>query len=90
MDTWESRHNVSVTQRRELKDLSTNVDVVVKPADKGGQIVLQDRANYLREAYRQLGDETFYVPLTEPMLTEAQTLVRKCIVRIAALGFINN
>ena len=83
----ESRHNVSVTQRRELKDLSTNVDVVVKPADKGGQIVLQDRANYLCKAYRQLRDETFYVPLTEPLLSETQTLVRKCIDRIATWRF---
>ena len=34
----ESRHNISAMQRRELRDLSSNEDVVVKPADKGGQI----------------------------------------------------
>ena len=84
----ESRHNISAMQRRELRDLSSNEDVVVKPADKGGQIIIQDRANYLREAHRQLGDETFYVPLTESMMTETQSLVRECIDRITTLGFL--
>lgn len=35
-------------------------NIIIKSADKGGQIVLQDRIDYLLEANRQLGDPKYY------------------------------
>ena len=56
--------------------LSNNKHIVIKPADKGGQIVLQDRHNYILEAERQLNDNTYYRPLTHSIQLETQQLVR--------------
>ena len=45
--------NINIRQQA-LKDLKSRQDIIIKPADKGGQIVLQDRTNYVLEATRQL------------------------------------
>lgn len=59
--------------------MTDNREVIIKPADKGGQIVLQDRCFYLQEAHRQLNGRTYYVPLSEPMQPSTHTLIRNCV-----------
>lgn len=39
-----------------LKQLKLNPNLVIKPEDKGGGIVLQDRTDYVTEARRLLSD----------------------------------
>ena len=43
-----------------IQDLKSNTSIIIKPADKGGEIVLLDKTSYLQEAYRQLNDSTYY------------------------------
>ncbi|KAI8781018.1 E3 ubiquitin-protein ligase XIAP X8 [Biomphalaria glabrata] len=45
-----------MTSRRKSKD------IVIKPADKGGSIVVWDRNLYIKEALNQLSDTNFYAP----------------------------
>ena len=71
--------NITIPQQQALKMLKSRDEIIIKPADKGGQIVLQDRANYVLEATRQLQDITYYRPLTQPMYLETQIMVRKLI-----------
>ena len=71
--------NINTQQQQALKDLKSRQEIIIKPADKGGQIVLQDRTNYVLEATRQLHDTTYYRPLTQPMYLETQTMVRTLI-----------
>uniref|UniRef100_A0A8C5FAU4 Uncharacterized protein n=1 Tax=Gadus morhua TaxID=8049 RepID=A0A8C5FAU4_GADMO len=71
--------NINIRQQQALKDLKSRQEIIIKPADKGGQIVLQDRTNYVLEATRQLHDTTYYRPLTQPMFLETQTMVRVLI-----------
>lgn len=58
------RDNLTKAERASLKSLSTRNDVIIKPADKGGAIVILSTEDYLREGYRQLSDSKFYEPLT--------------------------
>lgn len=46
------RQNITGDQRRTLALLIRSTDII-KPVDKGGQIVLQDRSDYLFKASRQ-------------------------------------
>jgi len=49
---------------RALRQLVENKDIHIMKADKGGAIVIQDVADYDREAMRQLSDPTTYKSLT--------------------------
>ena len=61
LDCSSSKHsNVTFKQQKALKSLLKRDDLVVKPADKGGAIVVLTRAAYVAEAERQLSDTTFY------------------------------
>ncbi|XP_064468622.1 uncharacterized protein LOC135381512 [Ornithodoros turicata] len=54
------RHNLSSEERKALSDLEKRKDIVIKPADKGGVIVVMDTDAYIREGAPQLEDTTFY------------------------------
>ena len=43
-----------------IHDLKSNTNIIIKPADKGGRIVLLDTTSYLQEAYRQLNNSNYY------------------------------
>lgn len=43
----EGKNNITSAQRKALTELSRNGEVIIEAADKGGQIVLQDKACYL-------------------------------------------
>ena len=44
-----------------MQNLRKRNDVVIKPADKGGAVVVWEKNAYIEEATRQLSDTTFYV-----------------------------
>ena len=60
--------NLSSSQRRALHDLKGNSDIVIKPADKGGSIVIIDKDNYMKETCTQLHDGRFYKKSTMTLL----------------------
>ena len=61
--------NIDRNEREALKSLSKNHNIVIKGADKGGAVVIQNRSDYIREGDRQLGDTAFY-KLVDSDLTE--------------------
>ena len=72
--------NITAHQQQALNKLKSRHEIIIKPADKGGQIVIQDRTNYILEATRQLNDPVYYRPLTQPMYLETQAMVRVLII----------
>lgn len=68
--------NITPEQQLALKSLSAKHEVVIKPANKGGQIVIQNRTHYIFEATRQLSNTSYYQPLIEPLYLEAQKMVK--------------
>lgn len=59
--------------------LKNSTDIIIKPADKGGQIVLQDCSDYLFEANRQLSYLNYYQPLQQSLQPETQNIIRTII-----------
>ena len=52
--------NLSQNELQALKQLRSNQNIVIKPADKGGAIVLMNKQDYLNEGLRQLNNPQFY------------------------------
>ena len=52
--------SLSSNQRIALHDLKSNNNIVIKPADKGGSIVIMNKDNYMKETCTQLHDGRFY------------------------------
>ncbi|CAJ0960433.1 unnamed protein product [Ranitomeya imitator] len=52
--------NLSSSEKQALSSLHTNKSIVIKPADKGGAIVVMNRTQYMGEINRQLSDTNTY------------------------------
>lgn len=52
--------NLTKDEKKAIKTLREDSNIVIKPADKGGAIVIQDKTCYVREACRQLQNGNFY------------------------------
>jgi hypothetical protein len=73
------KRNLTPGERKALDSLANDQNIVIRGADKGASIVVQDRADYLREGYKQLSDKKFYRELevdpTEEFRKEIQFVV---------------
>ena len=71
--------NLSNAERTALKTLADDTTIVIKPADKGGGIVLLPQMIYRNECLRLLGDTTNYTPIsadpTDRLLNQIKSLV---------------
>eukprot|EP00061_Rhincodon_typus_P016715 g45073.t1 len=65
--------NITQAQRNAIRALKINCNIVIKPADKGGAIVIQNRMDYCKEVYRQLNNQKHYRQLFAD-LTKEHTL----------------
>ncbi|XP_040294482.1 zinc finger protein 436-like [Bufo bufo] len=54
------KRNMKAEETKALKELSTNPCLTIKPADKGGAVVVMNTTDYVDEIYRQLNDENVY------------------------------
>ncbi|CAJ0965286.1 unnamed protein product, partial [Ranitomeya imitator] len=55
--------NVSVIEKDALRSLKENKRIVIKPAYKGGSIVVMDKSHYISIIQSQLNDRTTYQPI---------------------------
>ena len=73
-----TRKNLSKHELQSINELKTDSDLIVKPADKGGAIVIWSKDAYLAEAYRQLNNNNQHKKLTydptDEILTQTKTL----------------
>ena len=54
------RFNLTKDERSAKRTLSQNRDIVIKKADKGSAVVIQNGFDYIKEGLRQLTDRNFY------------------------------
>ncbi|XP_073508163.1 uncharacterized protein [Phyllobates terribilis] len=58
-------HNISMEERKDIQSLKANNNIIIKPTDKGGAVVIMNMSDYIQEAHRQLLDIKYYTPLQE-------------------------
>jgi hypothetical protein len=73
------RDNLTVDERFAIEQLRNNRDVVIKPADKGGMVVIMKRCDYIREGLRQLSDTSTYLPIPGPLQKRNVLALKKII-----------
>ena len=71
------RFNRTKHERKAIKSLKKNQDIVIKPADKGGAIVIMNKEDYIEEGLRQLANTSHYVELEE-----AEKIIKKFIKEV--------
>ncbi|PIK56386.1 hypothetical protein BSL78_06699 [Apostichopus japonicus] len=55
--------NLPRDERTALSSLMSRSDIIIKPADKGSAVVIQDRQDYIKEAMRHLSNSDIYTLL---------------------------
>ena len=63
------RFNTTKQERKAMRSLKRNQDIIIKPADKGGAIVILNREDYIKEGLRQLSNTNHYKELEDPEKT---------------------
>lgn len=71
--------NLNREESEALDFLSRDTRIIIKPADKGSTVVIQDRNNYIWEGERQLSDKKYYQLITAPMFMETAALVKEVL-----------
>ena len=82
-------HNLTHEEQQALKNLGKYDDIVIRPADKGSAVVVQDATSYDAEVRRQLSDSTFYKPLARDPTLSHNDRVRDAVQSLLANGSIN-
>ena len=82
--------SASQTIQRNANSLSRNPDIVIKEADKGSDIVVMNTKDYLAECHRQLGDTTYYKPLTKDPTTKFARKVTAAGREACSVGVIDD
>ena len=59
-NTPRTKSNVTKDEQSALRSLANNRNIVIKPADKGGGLVVMNTKDYVFEAHRQLNNTKFY------------------------------
>ena len=55
--------NLFPREHTALRELKSNTDLVINKADKGSTIVVQNRADYIKDAFEHLNDPITYKEL---------------------------
>ena len=70
------RFNLPKSERQAIKTLANNDKITIKPADKGGKIVIQDTTDYISECERQLENTVHYKRLYTDPTVELNLIIK--------------
>ena len=68
MTKWKkpTKTNINIHERKLLKEIKCNKDIIVVQADKGGKMVVMDRQEYITKIEEQLYDTKVYENVNDP------------------------
>ena len=78
--------NLSKEERDALTSLRNRTDIVIKPANKGGAVVVWDRNLYLEEATKQLSDTHFYQQIDRDVTETHQKEIASAVTQAITTG----
>ncbi|CAJ0921194.1 unnamed protein product [Ranitomeya imitator] len=81
--------NLSTPDFQALQTLRTDNEIVIKPADKGGAIVIMNKSDYTQEIHRQLSDNTVYRLLPTDPTTMIRNLIKETLDPYVEKGVID-
>jgi len=84
-----NKSNLTKTERQAIRELKDNRDIIIKPADKGSNIVILDRQQYLLEAHRQLDNTEHYQQLDGPIYLETRQTIANILDKLLVDNHIN-
>ncbi|KAM4031683.1 uncharacterized protein ACNLHF_019104 isoform 1-T2 [Anomaloglossus baeobatrachus] len=76
---YKIRHNYTPEEDTAIRELQNNKSIIIKPADKGGSIVILDKTYYLSEIYRQLRDNSTYLPVPRDPTPQIRERIRDTV-----------
>ena len=96
--TWEittfggfpKKTNLTEEDQEALASLRNTPERVINKADKGNNVVIQDKTDYLQEIHRQLDNTDYYVPLDEPLYPTTAIKLKKVLLDLRQTGFISD
>ncbi|XP_072051788.1 uncharacterized protein [Amphiura filiformis] len=71
--------NITSKEREAITRLRNNPDIVIKPADKGGAIVVLRKDLYIQEAERQLSNADFYEEVQQDLTQDHNDTVIRTV-----------
>ena len=74
--------NLSKEEWTAHQNLKTRDDIVIKPADKGGAVVVWRTDLYKQEAFRQLADTKFYAKVNKDLTQANQKIVKDTVNKL--------
>ena len=80
--------NLSSGERKCINFIKINPSIIIHPADKGGNIVIQSRDDYIFEARRQLNDAQVYKPISAPIYLQTAKIIKRIVDNLLYQGFI--
>ena len=76
--------NLPQEEKQALQDLRCRTDIIIKPADKGGAVIVWSSDLYNQEAHRQLSDNRFYLHLDTDSTRDDPKIVKDTITTMIA------
>ena len=68
------RYNISIKERKAIRNLKQNTNIIIKPADKGEAIVILNKEDYIKEGERQLQQQQHYKKLDDFEKTKKKSI----------------
>ena len=84
------KKNLKKDEFRAIQTLADNTNIVIKPADKGGKIVILNKEDYIQEGLRQLENLEHYEVLEEDPTKEFNGQILSTIKHGRNLGVIDS
>ena len=82
-------HNLTRGEQTALAELQRANSVVIKPADKGSAVVIQNREDYIQEGLRQLSDTNFYIEVNSDLTQQHNIEIHNFVHHMQETGDIN-
>ena len=73
------RNNLPFKERKALRELRSNSEIIIKKTDKGTATVIMNKTDKIQESQVQLDDRKNYMPLETPMVQETKQRVEEII-----------